>query len=103
MHQLTQAEIDKIISGDIALFDVRSSEELAEKSCKYAQHIDVQSLLKGDLPDVAKDTPIMVYCRSGSRSALAQQILVKAGFGQVHNIGGIHDVPAVLCQEEQHA
>ena len=35
-----------------------------------------------------KAQPIVVYCRSGRRSGLAQGVLQDEGFTQVHNAGG---------------
>jgi phage shock protein E len=98
MYTLSQTEIDDIKQGRMILLDVRSSEELAEKSCQYAKHFDVQQMMKGYMPKLDKQTPIAVYCRFGNRSALAQQLLIQNGFLVVHNIGGIHDVPQELCE-----
>jgi len=44
--------------------------------------------LMGDLPelaDVPKDAPLIVYCRSGSRSNVAMHILRNRGFTNVMN------------------
>jgi rhodanese-related sulfurtransferase len=38
-----------------------------------------------------EDLPIVVYCRSGNRSATATRILIEAGFGEVYDLGGIQD------------
>lgn len=35
------------------------------------------------------DTPLFVYCQSGSRSAQATSVLKKMGYKNVKNIGGI--------------
>jgi len=34
-----------------------------------------------------KDQPILLYCRSGARSGMAQRFVVQEGF-EAHNIGG---------------
>jgi phage shock protein E len=36
--------------------------------------------------------PIVVYCRSGNRSGMAQMLLKQAGLSDVHNGGGLHDM-----------
>lgn len=38
--------------------------------------------------DWDKDTPLLVVCRSGRRSASACDALSRAGFSQVHNLAG---------------
>ncbi|MFM6915907.1 MAG: rhodanese-like domain-containing protein [Aquirufa sp.] len=35
--------------------------------------------------------PIVVYCRSGNRSGMAQMLLKQAGLTEVYNGGGLHD------------
>ncbi|WP_417197970.1 MULTISPECIES: rhodanese-like domain-containing protein [Pseudomonadati] len=39
-----------------------------------------------------KQQPIVVYCRSGSRSAMAMDALKKQGFSNVHNGGGLNEM-----------
>lgn len=72
------------------LLDVRTAAEHTEARIKAPQtHIPVQELearlgeLKGP-----KDQPILVYCRSGNRSAKAGAILLKAGFRDVRHLEG---------------
>lgn len=96
-HKLSHEEIDRIKDGRATLVDVRSTAELAEKSCNMAVHWDVDQMISGRFPDINKHQPVYVFCRSGNRSALAQQLMSKEGFTDVHNIGGILSVPDELC------
>ncbi|MDN5322530.1 MAG: phage shock protein [Clostridia bacterium] len=43
------------------------------------------------IPD--KDTKIFVYCRSGNRSKTASELLIKLGYTNVYDMGGINDWP----------
>ncbi|HYH05250.1 MAG TPA: rhodanese-like domain-containing protein [Bacillota bacterium] len=80
---------------DIRLVDVRTSEEYREG------HIPGSILLPLDrltteaeetLPD--KNAEMIVYCRSGNRSATASQSLTEMGYTNVANLtGGIMDWP----------
>lgn len=38
-------------------------------------------------PDFRKDRPVIVYCASGGRSALAGRVLQEMGYEQVFNLG----------------
>lgn len=38
-----------------------------------------------------KDSKILVYCRSGNRSATAAKILISMGYTNVYDFGGIND------------
>ena len=56
------------------------------KKAMHIVHTDVaQTLTATDIP---KDTPIMVYCRSGNRSGQAKQALEAIGYKNVTNAGG---------------
>ena len=71
------------------VLDVRTDQEFNSGHLDDALHIPVQVLETrlSELPE-DKNTTIMVYCRSGSRSAAAKQILEKAGYTAVTNGGG---------------
>ncbi len=72
------------------LLDVRTPDEFAGGHLDGATNIPVQEL-EARLAQVPakKDQDIVVYCRSGVRSAKAKAMLEKAGFTKVHDLGGI--------------
>jgi len=41
------------------------------------------------LSEIPKDKPVVLYCRSGNRSNQAAQILERAGYSQIYDLGGI--------------
>lgn len=80
-----------LYDGHVQLLDVRSAEEYAQGHIANAENIDVQ---QPDFIDKAQGkldhaNPVYVYCRSGKRSMLAAQKLVKAGFKVVNLRDGI--------------
>ena len=78
-------------SGYIIL-DVRTPAEFAEKHILNAINIPNENIGTDEisaLPD--KDQLIMVYCRSGRRSKEAAEKLVKLGYTNVVEFGGILD------------
>lgn len=78
-------------SGYIIL-DVRTPEEFAEKHIPNAINIPNENIGTDEisqLPD--KDQLIMVYCRSGRRSKEAAEKLVKLGYTNIVEFGGILD------------
>lgn len=70
------------------LVDVRTPEEFSTGHIAEALNIPLQSL-PNRLSELPNDQPIIVYCRSGNRSAQATQILLDAGYTQVYDLGGI--------------
>ncbi len=79
----------------IILLDVRTQAEYIEKHIPDSLLIPLDTISEEAsylLPD--KNKTIFVYCRSGSRSAFASEILVKMGYKNIYNIdGGIINWP----------
>ena len=76
------------------ILDTRTQEEYDEKHIPGAILIPYDEILQkaeGVLPD--KDQLILVYCRSGRRSKLAAEDLVKLGYTNIKEFGGIIDWP----------
>lgn len=71
------------------LLDVRTEGEYAEGHIPGAKNLPLQSLAGIASVAPAKDTPLFLYCRSGSRSGQATSQLQRMGYTRVTNIGGI--------------
>lgn len=72
----------------IQLIDVRTRMEFDEGHLKGAKLMPVQDF-GSRISEIDKARPVLVYCRSGHRSAVAMQALLKQGFDAVHMEGGI--------------
>jgi phage shock protein E len=68
--------------------DVRTDQEWEAGHLNGAIHFDLAKMQQGQLPDLPKDTPIALYCRTGVRAGQALQILQQNGFTNVRNAGG---------------
>lgn len=73
--------------------DVRTPAEYETGHLPGAHNIDFDQIAT-QITEIAKakETPIIVYCRSGRRSALAKQTLEQLGYLNVVNAGGIDEV-----------
>jgi rhodanese-related sulfurtransferase len=71
------------------VLDVREDKEINQGVIKGARHIPLAQLAE-KIPELSKNkqNPILVYCKSGSRSGHACQLLTKAGFEDVSNLSG---------------
>ena len=79
---------------EIILLDVRTIEEYEVKHIPGSVLIPVEVIdkeAKEKLKD--KTATIFIYCRSGRRSVTASEILVKQGYTNVFNLGGINNWP----------
>lgn len=72
------------------LVDVRTPEEFASGHIPGAVNISVDSL-SSRLSEIPSDQPVVVYCRSGNRSATASRILADAGYTEIYDMGAIFD------------
>ena len=70
------------------VIDARSQAEYEVSNLKAAVHIDPIAPDLQILSQVAKETPIVVYCSIGYRSATISQQLQQAGFTRVFNLSG---------------
>lgn len=95
-EQITQAEAKAIMDSGVEciIIDARTEEEFAQGHIPGAILIpeyEIASRAEAELPD--KNALILVYCRSGRRSKIASQELVKLGYTNVKEFGGIIDWP----------
>lgn len=74
------------------LIDVRTPEEFSREHAEGAINLPLDEIQNGILPDVNKDEVIKLYCRSGGRASVAENILRKNGFINLDNLGGLTDV-----------
>ena len=74
------------------ILDVRTAQEYSEKHIPGAINIPNETIGTEDIPELPdKEQLILVYCRSGNRSKQASEKLVKQGYTNIVEFGGIHD------------
>ena len=94
------AEIRRGLDSPV-IVDVRSEREYASGAIEGALNHPLQGL-PGTLLDmgVELDEEVIVYCRSGRRSAQAKTLLKKAGFQLVFDAGSMTQLEQALEQSE---
>ena len=101
-EQITPQEAKAIMDTqqDYIIIDARTEEEFAEGHIEDAIMIpeyEIKDRAENELPN--KDELILVYCRSGRRSKIASEELVKLGYTYVKEFGGIIDWPYEVVKE----
>jgi rhodanese-related sulfurtransferase len=72
---------------DIHLVDVRTESEVSAGIIDGAIHIPLH-LLPIKAHEIPQDKPVVVYCRSGARSAQACAFMAAKGYQNMHNLSG---------------
>ncbi len=81
-------EVADLVDGGALLLDIREANEWAENRIGGAQ-LRPLSLLGDWWRDLPRDRTVVLYCRSGNRSAHATNVLIKrAHYDNVLNLSG---------------
>ncbi|MGD1893380.1 MAG: rhodanese-like domain-containing protein [Cyclobacteriaceae bacterium] len=88
---LIEADVlEKLLQEDssVVVLDTRSSEEYQAGHLENARFVNYATFQLSDVHDLAKESPIVVYCLSGGRSGRVAQQLLNAGYKNVKNLNG---------------
>lgn len=91
-------QLEKVISQESFLVDVRTSGEFSLGSVKGAVNIPLGNL-RDQLFKFKDQKNIVVFCKSGVRSAQAKRILEQNGFQNVTNGRTWKNVQAILNKQ----
>jgi len=94
INQVNSDELLEFIDiNNAVLIDVRTNDEYSSGYIENSLNIDYLSIdFNQNVEELDKNTPIVLYCRSGKRSSRSANILSKLGFKEVYNLhGGILD------------
>ena len=80
------------------LLDVRTEEEYGIEHAAGAILLpqeDLETMDEGEILDVLPDldAPVLLYCRTGRRAALAAVKLEEMGYTRLYNLGGLNGWP----------
>ena len=93
-RQISMDEAMKMMAEETGyiILDVRRPDEFAAGHITNAINVPNETIGTAEIPELPdKDQLIMVYCRSGRRSKEASEKLVKLGYTNIVEFGGILD------------
>ncbi|MEO8164891.1 MAG: rhodanese-like domain-containing protein [Betaproteobacteria bacterium] len=79
--------LQALLADSAVLIDVRTDNEVERGRIAGAFHIPLHRL-PARLSEITPDGPVVVYCQSGARSAMAGRFLADNGCRQVYNLSG---------------
>jgi rhodanese-related sulfurtransferase len=87
----TAQEVSALLAGGgIQLIDVRTQEEHDAGRIAGDRLVEL-GRLASEVETIDRSRPVVFYCRSGSRSAMATQAFAQAGFDAHNMVGGLLD------------
>ena len=93
-RQITMDEAVTMMAQETGyiILDVRRPDEFAAGHIPNAINVANETIGTAEIPELPdKDQLVMVYCRSGRRSKEASEKLVKLGYTNIVEFGGILD------------
>ena len=92
---ITSVDCEKALdlqADDGVLVDVREKDEYKESHLEGAINIPYTEIVDQIEEHVTdKDSVIIVYCKSGKRSAMAAKSLLEAGYTRIYDLGSINN------------
>ena len=86
-EDLSPARVAELMQSDAQVIDVREPyEREAGRIPGDSAHVELDRLSE-EAGSIDRERPVVFYCRSGSRSALAAQAFASAGY-DAHNLDG---------------
>lgn len=79
------------LSDGAYLVDVRTEEEYKNGTIEFAINIPLDKINEIENKVSDKDTPIIVFCQSGTRSEKAAERLIDMGYLHVYDLGSINN------------
>jgi len=91
MDDYTPQQVAELLErGEIQLIDVRQPEEREAGRIAGDRFIEL-ARLTGEADTIDAQRPVVFYCRSGARSAMATEAFRGAGFDAHNMLGGLLD------------
>ena len=99
VERIDAAKAKTMTEQGALLLDIRDANELEQTGRAVRAHHIPRSMLEfraddalqSHDPELRKDRPIVLYCASGGRAALAGKLLKDMGYQRVYNLGGLTD------------
>ncbi len=97
LGQVNPQKARELKAAGAIVIDVRTTEEFAGGHVAGAINVPLDQLgerIEAVVPD--RQQPILIYCLSGTRSALARRILLSKKYSDIHNLGSIYRARSIL-------
>ncbi|PIE62236.1 MAG: MBL fold metallo-hydrolase [Desulfobacter postgatei] len=89
LEQISPQQLQRLLGPDCPLIlDVRTPAEWNSGRIGQSKHLPLTQILDGKMPEVDKDSEIILQCGTGYRSNIAASFLKKSGFTRLKSLAG---------------
>ena len=100
--QIPADDARRLLAEGAQVIDVRSASEFSSGHVSSAVNIPLEVVterIASVAPD--KNTPVLLHCQSGTRSAMACRKLKSAGYTQVLNLGSLSRARSLCAESDE--
>lgn len=94
-YQIDYQEVRDAVANGAKLYDARDAVSYQLGHVEFSENIPLMNLELGKLPDLDKETPIYVYCKTSICSDKSVKLFRQSGFQHVYDLGGLEQVEAI--------
>lgn len=100
---VSKATARRLIAQGAVIIDVRTKEEYDSNRLADTVNIPLDQLADR-IESLARNrtAPLLLHCRSGTRSGIARTLLKRMGYQQVYNLGSILRAGHILRHKQDH-
>ncbi len=100
--QISSDQAKTHIQQGAVLLDVRTDAEFRERSIPGVTNLPLDRF-EAELPKLVPDKgkPLLLHCRSGNRSGIAEKIARNLGYTNVHNLGSFDRARRIIGESSQ--
>ncbi len=89
IYLVDKPQFEALIEKEYLVLDVRTPKEFTSGAIENAVNMDYNAPdFRQKIDSLPKDKPVLVYCGSGVRSALAVKVMDSLGFQTVYDLKG---------------
>jgi len=100
LGQVNPQKARELKAAGAIVIDVRTADEFAGGHIVGAINVPLDQLgdkIESVVPD--RKQAILIYCLSGTRSALARRILLSKKYSDIHNLGSIYRARSIFNEQ----
>lgn len=94
-YQIDYQQVIDAVTNGAKLYDTRDIVSYQLGHFEFAENLPLMNLEVSQFPDLDKETPIYIYCKTSVCSAKAAKLFRQEGFQHVYDLGGLEQLEVI--------